>query len=137
MPSAKQSSAALLGKDGARKESALPAAFLANQFKLGRSGNPTGNRGARYGEVVALAREYGAAAVHRLVQLMESDDERIAPLAAQAILDRALGKPSPPPASEEDRIEPDEELADRRETLRALLIKGLQKEAEEKALQNC
>jgi len=65
-----------------------PAEFVARQFKPGQSGNPSGNRGSSYGEVVRAAREYGPRAVERLAELMESNDERVALLAAQALLDR-------------------------------------------------
>jgi hypothetical protein len=71
----------------------LPAEFVARQFKKGQSGNPTGNKGSTYGEVVQIARQYGEKAVRRLVELVDSDDERVAFMASQALLDRAYGKP--------------------------------------------
>jgi hypothetical protein len=40
-----------------------------------------------------LAQEHGPTALARLVQLMKSKNERVAVSAAQAILDRAYGKP--------------------------------------------
>jgi hypothetical protein len=70
----------------------LSPAFVAKQFKPGQSGNPTGSRGATYGEVVRLASRFSVRAIWRLSELMESDDERVALLASQAILDRAHGK---------------------------------------------
>lgn len=128
----RSSSSVTLPSRGSAGRAELSAAFIAQQFKPGQSGNPTGNRGARYGAVIALAREYGEAALLRLVQLMDSDDERIALLAAQAILDRALGRPSPLKVDESDFSERDPDCSKQRDTLRALLIKGLQKEAEER-----
>jgi hypothetical protein len=74
---------------GARK---LSAGFVAKQFKPGQSGNPTGSKGKSYSEVVAVARTHSEEAIQRLIQLMRSEDERIALLAAQAILDRAYGR---------------------------------------------
>jgi len=72
---------------------ALSPAFVARQFKKGQSGNPTGNKGSTYGEVVQIARQYSEKAVRRLIELVDSDDERVAFMASQALLDRAYGKP--------------------------------------------
>ena len=66
--------------------------FLARRFKPGQSGNPSGNKGSTYGEVVRTARKYAPEAIQRLVELMRSTDERVAFVATQAILDRAYGK---------------------------------------------
>jgi hypothetical protein len=69
----------------------LPPALAANLWKPGQSGNPSGHSG-EYGEVIKLARAHTVRAVERLAELMESDDERVATVACQAILDRAYGK---------------------------------------------
>jgi hypothetical protein len=61
-------------------------------FQKGRSGNP-GGRPKVEGEIRALAQQHGPAALKRLVQLMGSKNERAAIAAAQAVLDRAYGKP--------------------------------------------
>ena len=58
----------------------------------GQSGNPTGFSGA-YGEAVRLARQAAPYAVRRLIALMDSEDERVAAVACNSILDRAFGKP--------------------------------------------
>jgi hypothetical protein len=71
----------------------LAPAFVARQFKKGQSGNPSGHKGTDYGDVVRLARQHGVRALQRLVELMESMDERVALLASQALLDRGYGKP--------------------------------------------
>src|SRR5882672_11332815 len=81
----------LNGRGGAGRT--LPAEFVAHQFKPGQSGNPTGDRGVAYGEIVKLARQFSQRAVARLAELMESDDERVALLASQAPLDRGFGRP--------------------------------------------
>ena len=70
----------------------LPSALAANVWKPGQSGNPTGHSGL-YGETVKLAREASPAAMRRLIELMSSEDERVASVASNSILDRAFGKP--------------------------------------------
>ena len=63
-------------------------------WKPGQSGNPTGYSGT-YGEVARLARQAAPYAVQRLIQLMDSDDERVATVACNSVLDRAFGRPKP------------------------------------------
>jgi len=79
----------------------LHPALAANIWKPGQSGNPKGLSGA-YGEAVSLARHAAPAAVRRLIELMHSDDERVALVASNSILDRALGKPRPAPETGEN-----------------------------------
>ena len=63
----------------------------ATKFLPGQSGNPGGRPKS---DLVALARQHTAAALGRLVQLMEQDEDRnIALSAATALLDRGWGKP--------------------------------------------
>jgi hypothetical protein len=66
--------------------------FVARRWKKGQGDNPRGCRGSTYAEVIGLARENSLVAMSRLVRLMESKDERIAFVAAQAVLDRAFGR---------------------------------------------
>lgn len=61
------------------------------RFQKGRSGNPHG-RPKVEGEVRTLAQKHGRAALERLVELMNSENERVAVVACQTILDRAYGK---------------------------------------------
>jgi hypothetical protein len=65
--------------------------FRAAMWQPGQSGNPGGRK-----EMSPEVREalYAATlpAMKRLVELVGSDDERVALLAAQALLDRAFGK---------------------------------------------
>jgi hypothetical protein len=92
MPEAKHRSA-----DGAASRRTLPAALRAHCWQPGQSGNPGGQSGD-YGEALRLTRRAAPAAVRRLIELMDSDDERVAAVACNAILDRALGKPAALPA---------------------------------------
>ena len=77
---------------------------LATRFKPGQSGNPRG-RPKVAAEARELARQHGPRALERLVELIESDDERVALMAAKEILDRAYGKPVPR-ADEDDGESP-------------------------------
>jgi hypothetical protein len=59
----------------------------------GVSGNPSGRR-KEEGPVRELARRYTVRAIRRLAQLMQSRNERVAVIAAQALLDRGWGRPA-------------------------------------------
>jgi hypothetical protein len=61
-------------------------------FKPGQSGNP-GGRPKEEAEVIRLAKDKSLRAVERLIHWMESDDPKASIPAANAILDRAIGKP--------------------------------------------
>jgi hypothetical protein len=88
---------------GAPKK-ALPAALAANRWRPGQSGNPSGHSGA-YGEAVQLAQKAAPAAVCRLIELMHSEDERVAAVACNSILDRAFGRPAPVKEEQKNTIE--------------------------------
>jgi hypothetical protein len=79
----------------------LPAALADNRWRPGQSGNPSGHSG-EYGQAMRLARQAAPYAVHRLIALMDSEDERVAAVAANAILDRAFGKPGPAKEEKDD-----------------------------------
>jgi hypothetical protein len=66
-------------------------------WQKGVSGN-AGGRPKIAAEVKELARRYGPEAFRRIVQLMRSDDERVALAAATVVLDRAYGRPITPVA---------------------------------------
>jgi hypothetical protein len=70
-------------------------------WKPGQSGNPTGHCG-EYGAAMKLAQEAAPDAVRRLIELMNSEDERVAAVACNAILDRAFGKPGPTKEEKDD-----------------------------------
>jgi Family of unknown function (DUF5681) len=65
-------------------------------FVPGQSGNPNGRPKDVLG-IQRFAREYGIAAIEKLVKLMEgAESERAHATAAVAILDRGCGKPTQP-----------------------------------------
>jgi len=76
----------------------------ARVWKPGQSGNPKGFSG-EYGQAVKLAKRASARAITRLIELMESQDERVAAVACNSILDRAFGKPAPVKEEQKDSIE--------------------------------
>src|SRR5215467_15904343 len=82
----------------------LPAALAANRWRPGQSGNPSGHSGT-YGQAVKLAQQAAPRAVLRLIELISSDDERVAAVACNSILDRAFGKPAPVREEQKDSIE--------------------------------
>lgn len=63
-----------------------------NPWKKGQSGNP-GGKSKKLEEVKSLAKQASPRAMQRLVELIESDDERVALMAAEKVLERAWGKP--------------------------------------------
>jgi hypothetical protein len=72
-------------------------------WKPGQSGNPSGNSGA-YGAAIKLAQRAAPKAVRRLIELMDSEDERVAAVACNAILDRAFGKPKVAEEAKDDFV---------------------------------
>jgi hypothetical protein len=87
----------------------LPSALAANRWRPGQSGNPSGHSG-EYGEAMRLARQAAPDAVRRLTEMAEVDDShrhddesllpfssgadhRVVTVAANALIERAFGKP--------------------------------------------
>lgn len=62
-------------------------------FQKGQSGNP-GGRPKENTEVKDLAKQHTETAVRRLVYWLESDNAKASVSAAQALLDRAWGRPA-------------------------------------------
>lgn len=62
------------------------------KFKKGQSGNP-GGRPKVVTAIKELAQQHGPTAFQRVLELVASDDERVALAASQEVLNRAYGKP--------------------------------------------
>jgi hypothetical protein len=68
--------------------------LLRAPWPRGQSGNPSGyGTIAEYHRTVALARQHSTQAIQTLIDHMDHEDPRIALVAAQAVLERAWGKP--------------------------------------------
>ncbi len=65
-------------------------------FKKGQSGNPGGRprEDDEIKEVKSLAKKHSLDAIKKLVEILSCGDARVEITAAQAILDRGLGKPA-------------------------------------------
>ena len=61
-------------------------------FPKGKSGNP-GGRTKQFAQCQRLCREASPDAARRLIELMQSEDERVALMAADKVLERAWGRP--------------------------------------------
>jgi hypothetical protein len=82
-----------MGSSGkARGIDRLLPAMRSRMWKPEQSGNPTGHSG-EYGTAISLPQRAAPRAVRRLIELMDSEDERVAAVACNSILDRAFGKP--------------------------------------------
>lgn len=66
---------------------------LGHRFQPGKSGNPSG-RPKRSAIIKEMALDASSDAFKRIVELSQSDDERVAFVACQEILNRAYGKPT-------------------------------------------
>jgi hypothetical protein len=62
-------------------------------WRPGQNGNPQGKRGDEYLETIRLARQASPETMRKLIAKTDSNDDRVALVAMQAILDRAWGKP--------------------------------------------
>jgi hypothetical protein len=71
------------------------------------SGNPGGWNQSAYFEARKTCAEYSPAAIKRQIELMKSDDERVAFMACEAILNRGIGKPRDHSAEESAKSQVD------------------------------
>jgi lipopolysaccharide biosynthesis regulator YciM len=67
-------------------------AGLKAPWQKGQSGNPNG-RPKKVQTVAQLAEDNSEKALKKLIKLIDSDKDQVALAAAQAVLDRAMGKP--------------------------------------------
>jgi predicted Zn-dependent protease len=81
----------------------LHPAMRSRMWKPGQSGNPTGHSG-EYGVALKLAQRAAPKAVRRLIELIDSLDERVAAVACNSILDRAFGKSKPAEEAKDDLV---------------------------------
>jgi len=95
-------------------------------WQKGQSGNPAGYSGA-YNQARAICAKATAEAARKQVELMDSDDERVAFMATEAVLNRGAGKPRDH-SNEDDaaqRIDISALSGDERASLAVLLRKAL------------
>ncbi len=62
-------------------------------WKPGQAGNPSGKRGEEFEEVRRLAKTASVDAITKLINKMDSDDDRVGTIAIQGVLTWAFGKP--------------------------------------------
>ena len=70
----------------------MPANLAPFAFKPGQSGNP-GGRGGEYYEAQEICRDAAPEAARVIIELLQSDDDRVRLMAAKEIFDRAFGRP--------------------------------------------
>ena len=109
-------------------EGAIPARHGGwfRPFQPGQSGNPSGYGGA-YAEARRICAQASGDAARRQVELMASDDERVALMATEAVLNRGAGKPRDHSAEERRDVQADLSALspDERTTLARLLATAL------------
>jgi hypothetical protein len=102
-------------------------------YKKGQSGNPNGIYGgnSEYHEARKICAQHSVEAIHRQLELMRSDDERVAFMATEAILNRGIGKPRDHSTEDQARtiVNLDNLSDDERALLAKLMGKVLPKDA--------
>ena len=71
----------------------MPAEIgVSTRFQPGKSGNPAGRKPLSH-DVKTLAKQNTKKAFEKILELIDSTDERVALMAAKEVIDRAWGKP--------------------------------------------
>ena len=83
----------LKNSDEAAQNSTMPDRLTPFAFKKGKSGNP-GGRPKKSKIAKSMAEQHLDKALRKIAKLIDSKDERVALAAANAILDRAIGRPA-------------------------------------------
>jgi hypothetical protein len=127
------------GDSAARKGQVLPPGAIVPKhgsgylkpFEKGKSGNPLGTATSEYHEARKICAQHSVEAVTRQLQLMRSDDERVAFMATEAILNRGIGKPRDHSTEDQARtiVNLDNLSDDERALLAKLMGKVLPKDA--------
>lgn len=91
---------------GEKPKKPLPLALAKNVWKPGQSGNPSG-KGGLYMECLMLARRASPDAMRKMIVLMDSEDERVALMAQDKVLERAWGKVKELDPNEGKSLRPD------------------------------
>jgi hypothetical protein len=113
----------------AERRGRMPANLEPFAFKPGQSGNP-GGRTPQFAECQRLARELSPRAIQRLGELMESEDERVAVVACNSLLDRAWGRSGRQPhVSARDDLSKLSDAEVRERLVASLVGRGLSKKA--------
>jgi hypothetical protein len=71
-------------------------------FKPGQSGNPAGRKPLSH-DIKTLCKQNTKKAFEKILELIDSDDERVALMAAKEIIDRAWGKAATADGASEDK----------------------------------
>jgi hypothetical protein len=92
---------------------------LLTPWQKGQSGNPGGNFRNEYNLARKICAENTPRAIERQLELMESEDERVAMVATQAVIERGIGKPRDHSADPPRKIDFSMLTADERAVLEA------------------
>lgn len=81
----------------------MPTPPVETRWKPGQSGNPDG-LSKEIAEVRKLIREAGPIAAAKIIELMNSVDDRVAIVAVKEVLDRAFPKPKPTEEADPNKL---------------------------------
>lgn len=84
-----------LQPDATDSSASLSASRHLKPWAKGQSGNP-GGKSKKLEEIRSLAKDRSRRALERIIELVESQDEKVALMASKEVLDRAFGKATQP-----------------------------------------